>query len=545
MSETTYRRILKWGNPDHDEKLKDHVVHALKQDFDLSEADLNGAHLSGEMPVKLRKKSRLSAANVKSLKSIVGVANVDVSDDARASHSHGKFYGEIMRMRMGKIDNPPDAVVSPRDESDVNRILKLCRQKKIAVVPFGGNSSVTRALEAHKGGIALALTRHMNEVVHLSEINQSVTVQPGMYGPDLEKYLNERGYTCGHFPQSFEFSTVGGWAAARGAGQASTGYGTMADMVLSMRVATPNGVLETSDYAAASIGPDLDQLIVGSEGIFGVITEITMKVRPFRPENSELASYMFKDFESAVNAMREIMQGEFGKPHFFRVQDPEETSISFRMAGMEGGLADKFLNLTGYKDMQRSLMHVIVEGDKDYTDFVARKIKKVARKYGAFSTGRSPVEKWLEQRYSSAYLRDPMMDMGIMIDTVETSVTWENLHGLWSNTRAYIKSRENTNCLVHISHCYENGAMLYFIFMSPMNKGNELKDFEQFHKGLIDTIHKHKGSLSHHHGIGRLAAPWMKGEVGATGLGILQAVKDYTDPTGIMNPGGSMLGLKK
>ena len=409
------------------------------------------------------------------------------------------------------VENPPDAVVYPRSEADVVKIVKLCSDKKIAVTPFGGHSSVTRGVEAPKGGVSLDLTRHMDRVLRVSEENSSVTVQPGMFGPALEKHLNSfgTGYTCGHFPQSFEHSTVGGWVVTRGAGQASTGYGKIEDMVLSMRVVTPRGVIVTKDYPAAAIGPDIDQIIIGSEGAFGVVTEVTMKIRAWRPDNTVYASFLYKDFESAVKAMRVSMQGEFGKPHLFRISDPEETDVAFAMKGMNGSAADRVLRLLGYKPLKRCLMFVAVEGDADYAKLVAAKIKSVAKKHGGLSLGAGPTQKWLEQRYSSAYLRDPLMDLGLMTDTLETAVSWENLMQVWSATRAYLKARPNTVCMVHISHVYENGANLYFTFLSPIRKGKDIEDFTRYHRGLIDTIHASGGSLSHHHGVGRMMGALM------------------------------------
>ncbi len=540
----TYRSILKWGDPAHEEAFDAHMLGFIGKTFGLSQGDLREKYLPGQDSVRLKKPS-IPRTVIAALEKIAGKENVAVGDYERAYHSFGKFYLDLVYLRLGNVKNPPDAVVYPRSEDDVVKIMALCSAKKIPIVPFGGHSSVTRGVEPVKGGISLDLTRHMNRVVRVNEVNGTVTVQPGMYGPAFEEYLNryKSGFTCGHFPQSFEYSTVGGWVVTRGAGQASTGYGKIEDMVLSLRVVAPRGVIETRDYPAAAIGPDIDQVIIGSEGAFGVVTEVTMKIRKRMPASTAYVSFMFRGFTDAVRAMREVMQAEFGKPHLFRISDPEETDVAFRLKGKDGSLADRMLSLLGYKPMQRCLMFVAVEGDRDYAKLVAKKIRAVAKANGGFATGSSPVKKWLEQRYSSAYLRDPFMDLGVMTDTLETAVSWENLVPLWSAVRTYIKSRPNTVCMVHISHVYENGANLYFTFLSPIRKGKDVEDFVSFHKGIIDTVHANKGSLSHHHGVGKLMAPWMRRELGTTGLGLVQAIKDYCDPKGIMNPGGT-LGLK-
>lgn len=543
-----FREIFKWGDPAHEEQLKEHVVEFLEEHYPRTGARLKSGEkfLAGFEPVRIAKKGRLKSGTLAALRKIVGASNVSTDDVDRARHSAGKFFTELLELRLGRVPNPPDAVVFPRNEKEVAAVLQYCQTKKIPVIPFGGGSSVTGGLSSPRGGIALNLTRHMNKVISLNEINESVTVQAGMYGPALETYLNERGYTCGHFPQSFEYSTVGGWSAARGAGQASTGYGTMAAMVLGQRLVSPAGTIATRDFPTVSLGPDLDGILVGSEGVLGALTEVTMKVRKYRPDDSKLASFMFPDFEAGVDAMREVMQGGFAPPHFFRLQDSEETELSFQMAGMSGGKSDKFLRLLGYRPMERSLMHVIAEGDADQAKLVVKKIAKIARRHGAFATGSGPVKKWLEQRYSSAYLRDPLMDAGIAIDTLETAVRWDDLMGLWTAVREYIKKRPDTFCLVHISHAYENGAMLYAIFMTPLkecepgdrkSEAAMIDDFVHYHRGIIETIRAHGGSLSHHHGVGRMLAPWLRDEIGAPAHDLLRAIKKQLDPKGIMNPG--------
>ncbi|MCU0821887.1 MAG: FAD-binding oxidoreductase [Spirochaetes bacterium] len=540
-----YRKIFKWGDPGREETLDEGMVALLRQTFSLSDEELLEIRLPGLEDVRLKKKSKLCDADLKAITDIVGSGNASTADFDRAANSYAKSYHDLIRLRLGKIDNSPDAVVYPADESEIVKLLKFCGERRIPVTASGGRSSVTGALETPAGGIVVDLSRRMNRVVCINEINQSVTVQPGIMGPELEKNLNvyKGGYTCGHFPQSFEYSTVGGWVAARGAGQSSTGYGKIEDIVLSMRMVTPEGIVATTDYPAKALGPDINEILTGSEGIFGILTEVTLKIRRFLPENTVFASFIFRGFPPAVNAMREIMQGQFGKPFLFRLSDPEESDVSFRVSGSEGSIGERALQAIGFKPGKRCLMYFSVEGDFHYTRFVARKIRSAARRNGGMYIGSHPVNKWLEQRYSSCYLRDPLMDHGIMTDTLETAVTWENLVPLWSAVRAYIKRRPKTVCMTHISHCYENGANLYFIFLSPMIAGNEIDDYAGFQKGIIDTIKANKGSLSHHHGIGRIFAPWMEMEVGKTGLGIIRAVKDFLDPKGIMNP-GSTLGLK-
>jgi alkyldihydroxyacetonephosphate synthase len=539
----TYRDILKWGD-ERETKIDRGTIRVIQEKFGYTNEDLNKSVFLGNQEVRLSNKPKLSDSLIQELKEIVGEENIQIDDYSRASHAYGKYYADLLKLRKGEISNPPDAVVFPKTNDEIVRILKTCNQNKIPVTPFGGHSSVTRGIETLMGGISLDLTKHFNKVLEVNEINSTVKVQTGIYGPAFEEYLNNygAGYSCGHFPQSFEYSTVGGWIAAKGAGQASTGYGKIEHMVLSLKVITPKGIIETKTYPASAQGWDLHQLFFGSEGTLGVITEATMKIRKYRPKVTQYASFVFKDFKSSVEAMRTVMQSGVGLPHLFRISDPEETEIAFKTKEFDGTLADKVLNTLGYKAGERCLMFVAVEGDKSYTKQVKSAIKKIAKKYRAFSIGASPTKKWLEQRYSSAYLRDPLMDLGIMTDTLETAVMWNDLLPLWSAVRNYLKSRDKTVVMVHISHVYENGANLYFTFLSPMKTGDERNDYIHYHKGIIETIQKNKGSLSHHHGVGKSLAPWMEQELGKEAMELMQAIKNHLDPNGIMNPGNT-LGL--
>jgi alkyldihydroxyacetonephosphate synthase len=539
---TTYRDIFKWGDK-RETKVDIGTLNVIKEKFSFANNELSEKHLFGDSIVQLSKPSALSSDFLNSLKEIVGDDNVEIDDFSRAFHAYGKCYTDLLHLRKGDVPTPPDAVVYPRSKDDVIAIVDFCNKNSIAITPFGGQSSVTRGVETPKGGISLDLKRHLNKVISVNDINTTAIVQAGMFGPAFESFLNAKGFSCGHFPQSFEFSTVGGWVAAKGAGQASTGYGKIEHMILALKVVTPSGVIETRCYPASAQGWDLHQLFAGSEGTLGVIVEVTMKIRKYRPENTSFASFVFKDFQSAVDAMRECMQSGIGLPHLFRISDPEETEIAFKTKNFEGTIADKFLKLLGYKSGSRCLMFMAVEGEKAYTKQVAKSVIRLSKKHGAFSIGAKPTRKWLEQRYSSAYLRDPLMDLGIMTDTLETAVMWDNLIPLWSEVRKYLKSRPKTVVMVHISHVYENGANLYFTFLSPMKKGDELNEYLEYHKGIVDTINSNGGSLSHHHGVGRTLAPWMQVQMGNENIALMQAIKNHLDPNGIMNPGGT-LGLK-
>lgn len=539
---TTYRDIFKWGDK-RETTVDQGTLNLIKEKFGFSDQDILQKVLYGDKEVIVSKPCSLNDEIVEEFARAVGKGNIFSDDATRVLHAYGKCYTDLLNLRLESVPTPPDLVITPRNTDDIVNIVGICHRHGIAVTPFGGSSSVTRGVETPKGGISLDLTKHLNKVQDVNVINSTATVQAGMFGPALENHLNAMGYSCGHFPQSFEYSTVGGWVAAKGAGQASTGYGKIEHIILSLKVVTPAGVIETKCYPASAQGWDLHQLFAGSEGTLGVIVEVTMKIRKFQPQNTGYASFVFKDFESAVAAMRTVMQSGVGLPHLFRISDPEETDVAFKTKGFDGTIADKFLNILGYKSEERCLMFVAVEGSVSYTKQVVKSVKKICRKHGGFAIGAKPTKKWLEQRYSSAYLRDPLMDIGLMTDTLETAVMWDNLIPVWKAVRNYLKTRPKTVVMVHISHVYENGANLYFTFLSPTKRGDELNDYLDYHKGLIDTINAHGGSLSHHHGVGRALAPWMMAQLGSENMNLMQAIKNHLDPKGIMNPGGT-LGLK-
>ncbi len=538
----TFRDILRWGQAKEEARLSPSQVASLAQLLGV-DLDPHRPRLPGREPLALEPPSPLPPGFRERLEKILGPDGLAQDQLSRAQHACGKFYGELVQLRRGRVPHPPQVVAYPRRQAQVQALVELCSGEGVPLIPFGGHTSVTRGVAAVRGGLCLDLTRHLKQVLHINRRNQSVSAQAGIMGPALEAALNRArpGYTLGHFPQSFQFSSLGGWLATRGAGQLSTGYGKIEDMVLGLTVVTPAGVITTRDHPAESTGPDLDRLFLGSEGTLGVITRATLKVRRHLPGSTRLGAYLFRDFPAALETLREIMQARRGRPYLVRLLDPEETEVAFRLR--EKGVP-RALAALGYAPGRRCLLLLSVEGQKGYCRQVMRGLARLARRARALPLGRGPVRHWLAQRYSSAYLREPLMDLGLRTDTLETAAGWDGLLELWSAARAYIKSRPHTLCLAHLSHAYENGANLYFTFISPMAGENELADYQDFLRGLVDTILERGGALSHHHGIGRLLAPWMERELGGSGLELLRALKRHLDPRGVMNPGGT-LGLDR
>ncbi len=544
----SYRSIYKWGDPAFNKVPKEALYKMMKETFHLTDDDFKQyAEPLGLEIVKLDKPCGLTEQQLDELRLIVGDDNVSVDDYDRLSVAYGKTMFDLLRLREHIADNVPDAVVYPENKVHVEKLVEFSVKYKLPLYVYGGGSSVTRGVEPICGGISLDMRRHFNKVVDFNETDQTITVEAGMSGPKLEQTLRnavklfnaKRAYTCGHFPQSFEYSSVGGWTVTRGAGQNSTYYGKIEDIVIAQEYVTPTGIVRTEAYPARATGPDVNQIMMGSEGTFGVLTHVTLKIFRWMPKNHYKFSYMFKDWHSAMEAAREIMQCECGKPSVFRLSDPEETDITMRMYGVDESPLNGMLKSFGYKPHERCLFLGFTDGEKGFCKNVAKNVKKICKKYKAMSLTGAVTSAWEKGRFNDPYLRDSMQDFGIMTDTLECSVRWSQMEEVHKMVRDYCHSRPNTICMTHMSHCYPQGANLYFIFIARMT---ELDEFVDYWSGILDHIQKSGAAISHHHGIGKFFAPWLEGQIGSRQMEIYKALKKHFDPDNLMNPGGT-LGL--
>ena len=543
----SYRAVFKMGSPDRFKHPGDAWYAMLKEALGMNDSDFKEKKYEGRDPIPVSVETGLSQEQVDWFVRLVGRENVVLDLFDRVKYSHGQTIEEAMELRRGNIPHVAWAVIHPENKGEVLEIVSYCHDQKIPIYAYGGGSSVTLGVKPVRGGIMLAMATHMNRVLEVNEQNQTARVQPGCMGPVYEDILNHsahrfgtrRNYTGGHFPQSFEMSTVGGWVAALGSGQASTCYGDACDLVLSQEYVTPTGTFKTLDYPSAATGPKVNDMMKGSEGAFGVLVEVTMKIFRYMPGNRRRFSYMFPNWDAAVNAVREISQGEFGKPAVFRISDAEETEVGLKLYHFSGSMLDRAATLLKYKPMKRCLCMGTVEGERGFVRNVNRKIFRICLRNGALPLGVVPVKRWEKTRYSEPYLRDDLQDYGILIDTLETSIGWDQFQPLHEAVRNVIKSRPRTICMAHASHIYPQGANLYFIFILKME---DVEEYRQFRAGILDTILKNGGSMSHHHGMGKMIAPWLERHLGSVQMEVLRALKRHFDPNNIMNPGGQ-LGL--
>src|SRR5271156_2017334 len=417
--------------------------------------------------------SALPAATLDELRAIVGAEHVRDGHAERVWHAAGKGYPDLVRLRAGEPEGAPDAVLSPASHEQVRALLDCCAASSLAVVPFGGGTSVVGGVAPlrgdHAGVLALDLAR-MGRVLELDGQSATVSVQSGMRAPALERYLSERGLTLGHFPQSFEYVSLGGCAATRSAGQASSGYGRIERMILGLRLAAPAGDIDLPAIPATAAGPGLRQLLIGSEGTLGVICELALRVRP-APRERYYEGVFFEHFAAGAEALRALAQ-EDATPDVARLSDGQETRMSLALAGpggAKGRLGRMYLSLRGYRE--RGCLAILgFEGEPAELSFRRRRALELVRKGGGLPVGRSPGEAWLRGRFSAPYLRDELLTQGVMVETLETATQWSNLQRLHRDvTRAIAAalSARGTPGLVmcHVSHLYETGASLYFTFL--------------------------------------------------------------------------------
>lgn len=541
----SYRAIMKWGDPEKYKAPKEGLYKLIKSTFNLTDDDFKEMVDTGEELVNVHVDSALTKEQIDAITAIVGEENASGDDFERVRLAYGKTMIDIMRLRKGIVENVPDIVVFPTCKEQIEQLVSYADKNGIKIYVHAGGSSVTRGTEAMVSpNIMIDISKNFNKVIAFNEVNSTITVQPGISGPDLEKVLNNapenfgttQRYTCGHFPQSFEYSCVGGWVVTRGSGQNSTYYGCAADIVLAQEYVTPIGTIKSHSAPRKATGPDIDQIMMGSEGCFGILTEVTLKV--FRlSKNHRKFSFMFPSWEEGMACMREIMQGEFGHPSAFRLSDAEETDMMSHMYGIVGSPLEPLLDAKGYKLHQRCLLLGFCDGEDAFQKNIKRNIKKIAKKHhGLYLTGYVTTA-WEHGRFSDPYMRDTIQDYGIIIDTLECAVNWDNMPQVHDDVRKVVKAWPNAICTCHISHCYPNGANLYFIFVI---KTTDLDAFKKYHSSILEAIMKSGAALSHHHGIGKLFAPYLEGSIGSAQLDVFEALKHYFDPNNTLNPGGTL-----
>jgi alkyldihydroxyacetonephosphate synthase len=518
--------------------LPEHADELLARELDLAPPPARPPRVAGIDDVRVGDGGLASAART-ALEAAVGAGHVRTDREARVLHAAGKAYPDLIRLRAGDAGAAPDAVVLPGSHEEVRAVLAACDEHRIAVVPFGGGTSVVGGVEPLRGDceavVAVDLGR-MDRVTGVDERSLTVRVEPGLRLPGLEEQLATRGLTLGHFPQSFEYATVGGCVAARSSGQASTGYGRIDALLVGARLAAPAGDLDLPALPASAAGPDLRELVAGSEGALGIITATALRAAP-RPAVKRYEGFAFASFGEGAEAFR-LLEQEGAAPDVARLSDEEETRLQLALAG--GGAK---MRAAGVYLRARGVAGGCVavcgwEGRRD--EVLRRRTRTVAllRDHGAVALGRSPGEAWARGRFQGPYLRDHLLDRGVLVETLETASQWSGLFTLYRAVDAALRDAlGQALVLCHISHLYPSGASLYFTFLSRARPGGELDQWRAAKTAASEAIVAAGGTISHHHGVGRDHAPYLRAETGDLGVAALRAVKAELDPAGIMNPG--------
>jgi alkyldihydroxyacetonephosphate synthase len=530
-----------WGEDGHQVSLPEPAVALLSEEL---EADLSARRRPVALEEVRLPDPRLPRSARADLEAAVGAEHVRDDRPARVAHAAGRGYADLVRLRSGDASCAPDAVVAPGSAEEVRAALDACSRARVAVVPFGGGTSVVGGVEpvsdGFEGAVALDL-RRLDRVVDVDRASLTATLEAGLLGPDTERRLGDRGVTLGHFPQSFEYSTLGGWVATRSAGQASSGFGRIDELVEGVRLVAPAGEVCGRPVPASAAGPDLRELVVGSEGVLGVICEATLRVRPV-PEARRYEGWSFRSFAEGREAFR-VMEQADASPDVARLSDEEETRVAFALASVGRGAAERtgraYLRLRGHEG--GCLAIAGFEGDEEEVERRRLRAGALLRAGGGIRLGRRPGEAWLRSRYAGPYLRDELLDRGLLAETLETAASWSRLEGLYEAVgealrRSLAEGGTPAIVMCHVSHLYRSGASLYFTFLARQSDA-PLEQWRAAKSAASQAIMAAGGTITHHHAVGRDHAAWMPAEVGEVGLDLIRAAKDRLDPAGIMNPG--------
>ncbi|MCO5315609.1 MAG: FAD-binding oxidoreductase [Solirubrobacterales bacterium] len=526
-----------WGNPDERAELPPAAERMLVEREILTGATIPGIRDIEE--VELPPAGELPS----DLLETAGPLAVSVSPEDRIRHAAGQSYLDLLALRSGVLERAPDAVITPASAEAIAPILEVSARERVAVVPFGGGTSVVGGVAPLRGECDLVIALDLVNLrgIEIDRTSLTARLGAGLRGPEAEALLGADGLTLGHFPQSFEYATIGGFAATRSAGQSSSGYGRFDSMVTGVSLVTPEGVLSTGPTPHTSIGPSLRELIIGSEGMLGVIPEVEVRVRP-TPAQVRREAWIAESFEAGNEIVRELAQsGDL--PAVIRVSDRNETEVSLAMSSPSGLAGTAFRRyLEARKRSDGALMIVSYEGTAEDCRHRRSVVARALRKGGAVNLGQSGGRGWARGRFHGPYLRETLLDRGVLVETFETATSWSRHPELYRRVSEAVDGAMGSQkmkgvLMCHLSHAYPDGASLYFTVIASPGPAGGAHSWPAVKTAALDAIQANGGTLSHHHATGRDHRPRVAGEIGPLGAEVLQAAKDRLDPAGIMNPG--------
>jgi alkyldihydroxyacetonephosphate synthase len=495
-------------------------------------------------------KSNATAAFTKTLAGIVGADNVSTDDMLRVIHTYGKSLRDLVRIRGNMIKRSPDVVVYPADEAEVQQVVDAAVAANAVIIPFGGGSNIASSLEPlpeeKRTIVSLDLGR-LRKVIDIDADSGLARIQAGAQGPDLEEQLNKQGWTIGHFPDSFTHSTVGGWVATRSSGMQSDKYGDIADIARGLRVVRPGGVLVLRPLPSTSSGPSVREMILGSEGRLGVITEVTVQVHRV-PAKRDVYAYFFPNWKSGIAAMQEISESD-AAPSITRISDARETGFSLATSKDRKGF-DKFLAGTVLPGLMKSkgwtledicLSFIGYEGSVSHAKRQKKLVDAIVKKHGGMGVGTGPGILYDQKKFDTPYLRDFLLDMGAAGDVSETAAPWSKLVALHeavyaAANKAYDEIGIKGWIMSHLSHSYHSGACLYFTFAFVFDK-DPIGEYDRVKSAIQQAFVDNHGTISHHHGVGLEHAPWLEQDISVEGVKVMRGLVGAADPKKNFNPG--------
>jgi len=522
-----------WGDPDHAKPLSEGIRSLLTQILGVT-ASPDAEHDADQVTLR---PSQLTASHREALAAIVGPNHCRVGNRDRLLHAGGKSTLDLLRRKDSGVQDAPDAVLLPGCDDEVAEILRYCSRHGVAVVPFGGGTSVVGGVDPLRGDFDAVVSldlRRFDQLLDFDEVSGEAEFGAGVTGPRAEQLLGEHGFSLGHFPQSFEFASLGGYAATRSSGQDSAGYGRFDDMIRGLRAITPVGVLDLGRAPQSAAGPDLRELIIGSEGVFGIITRVRVRVHP-APQTTRYEAWSFPDFATGTAALRAVTQTGTG-PTVIRLSDEAETGVNLATTESIGENP-----IGGNPSSGGCLALTTFEGTAAHTESRHAETHAVMAAHGGTSLGEAPARAWERGRFGAPYLRDALLAEGALCETLETATDWSNVPALKAAvtealTGALAESGTPALVLCHISHVYPTGASLYFTVVAGQ-RGNPIEQWRAAKTAASNAIVSCGATITHHHAVGADHRPWMRDEVGDLGVQILRAVKSTLDPAGILNPG--------
>jgi alkyldihydroxyacetonephosphate synthase len=491
---------------------------------------------------------------------VVGPENLKDDSLDRLVHSYGKGLRDLVRIRRGDLGRVPDLIVYPGSEDDVVRIVDAALSAHAVLIAFGGGTNISGSLEAprdeNRPVISIDMGR-MSRVLEIDEVARLARIQAGALGPDIERHLNERGWTLGHFPDSFNHSTLGGWIATRSSGMQSDKYGDIADLTRAVRVVTPAGVLVTRAVPSASTGPSVREMILGSEGRLGVITEATVHVHRI-PQKRQIYGYLFPNWDHGVRAMTDIAEAD-AFPSVTRVSDPNETRFYFATRKHEGAagriksMISKFYleRIRRFDVHQMCLSFIGYEGSVEHVHIQKNLVDAIVKRYGGICIGTGPGELYDQKKFDTPYIRDFLLDRGALADVSETSAPWSQLEYLYDGVmgrarKAFDEIGVRGYIMCHLAHSYHSGACLYFTFaFRPSDESRSLEQYDVLKRTIQQGFIDFGGTLSHHHAVGVEHATWLSQDISPVGVTMIRSLLNGMDPGGTSIPEKSSGGMTK